>query len=742
MSEPAGDGKDQRRAGFRVRLKRRLIPFVQQTTNADCGAACLTMTLRYFGKDIRLETVRSIVTAQRDATDASQLLQAARWFGLRGRGVTIEIDHLRYLEPGAILHWEFRHFVVFEKLKRDSVVIVDPGIGRRRVSLEEFGRSFTGVALMLEPSASFETGSGDRPTTWRYVRKILGQRQVLFRITLTSLLLQCFALALPLLTGVVVDRVIPRGDLSLLRVLGLGCLILVVFQFLTSLIRSYLFLYLRAFLDARLTRDFLDHLADLPYAFFQSRSTGDLIMRLNSNSAVREMLTSGALSAIMDGSLVSLYLILLFATSPALGSLVVSLGLARVGLFLLTRRRQRELMAQELQCQARSQGYQVQLLAGIEVLKASGAEHRAVEHWTNLFFDVLNVNLVRGRLNALVESTMTALGVFSGLAILLFGAFLVLEGRLTLGTMLAMSALAAGFLGPLSALLATAQNLQLVGSYIERIDDVLSHPVEQDPSRVRPAGKLEGRITLRSVSFRYGPHTKMALEDVSFDVRPGQFVAIVGRSGSGKSTLASVIVGLYPPTSGTVQYDGVDLTELDIRSVRRQIGIVPQRTYLFGSTIRANIALADPTLRWDEIFRAARIAEIHDDIERMPLKYETILGDAGTSLAGGQTQRIALARALAQRPSILLLDEATSDLDAVTEQRIQANLAALRCTRIVIAHRLSTIRDADTILVLDDGRIVEQGRHDDLVALGGIYAQLVSAQDSRPASKADLETTA
>ncbi len=430
----------------------------------------------------------------------------------------------------------------------------------------------------------------------------------------------------------------------------------------------------------------------------------------------------------LDGLMVTLYLVLLFLASPALGFLVLGLGLLRIGLFLLTRKKQRELMSRSLEKEARSQSYQVNMLAGIETLKAAGAEHRSIEQWSHLFVDVLNISLDRGRLSAIVDSTLSALGTASPLVVLLFGATQVLQGHMSLGTMLAMNALATGFLTPLSTLVQTAFQLQLLGSYLDRIEDVLETPREQDAAKVRPAAKLKGAIELSGVNFRYGPASPLVVQDVSLDVPPNRFVALVGPSGAGKSTLANLLAGLYQASEGKILFDGQDLAELDLRSVRRQVGVVPQHPYLFGVSIRANIVLSDPSLPLSRAVEAAKIAHIHDDILAMPMGYETVLADGGTSLSGGQRQRLALARALVHRPPILLLDEATSALDTATERLIQHELETLQSTRIVIAHRLSTIRYADLILVMQDGRIVEQGRHDDLLAKGGVYATLVAAQ--------------
>jgi ABC-type bacteriocin/lantibiotic exporter with double-glycine peptidase domain len=383
-------------------------------------------------------------------------------------------------------------------------------------------------------------------------------------------------------------------------------------------------------------------------------------------------------------------------------------------------------MAQNLEVEAKARGFEVELLTGIETLKTMGGERRALERWSELFVDVLNVSIARGRLGALADAMTEMLRLGSPFVILGYGALQVLDGRLTLGTMLGLGALAAAFLGPLSRLVSSAMQLQLLGTYLERINDVLDTAPEQERRKFQPAPPLRGHIALDGVSFRYKPVAPMAVTDVSIRIEPGQMVAIVGRSGAGKSTLASLLCGLYLPTAGRIAFDEIDLKDMDLRSVRQQLGVVTQGSYLFGTSIRANIALADPQLPMEAVIEAAKLAQIHDEIAAMPMGYDTLLIDRGASLSGGQRQRLALARALVHRPAILLLDEATSALDTLTERQVQQALASLRSTRIVIAHRLSTIMDADLILVMDGGRLVEVGTHEQLSAAGGIYTSLVS----------------
>ncbi|WP_428263305.1 peptidase domain-containing ABC transporter [Haliangium sp.] len=718
-------------AKLRWRGRSRRIPYVQQLEAADCGAACLSMVLGYYGRHVRLDDLREAMGVGRDGANALVILRTAESYGLRGRGLKLEIEALHFLPPASILHWGFNHFVVFERVTRHGVHIVDPAGGRRFIPMERFRRQFTGVAIELNPSEAFKVGAADKSFVWSYLSQLMSEHRVLARVVMTSVLLRVFALAVPLLTGFIVDRVVPRSDLHLLTVIGSGLAAMVLFQFFSALIRAHLLLQLRTNLDTKMTLGFVDYLVDLPYMFFQRRAEGDLMMRVNSNATIRELLTSNSLSALLDGSLVLIYLVLIFALSTTIGGLVLALGCVQITIFVLSRRRYRELMAQGLEAQAQAQSYLVQLLGGIETLKAMGAEHRAVEHWSDLFVDELNVSLQRGRLAALVESLMDSLRTASPLLILAIGAALVLDGSLSLGTMLALNALAISFLTPLSSLVSSAIQLQLLASYVERIDDVFSSEPEQDRDKTAQAPRLRGHVRLDQVSFRYTPQTPLVVREVSLDIPPGTSVAIVGKSGSGKSTLAKLLLGLYPPTEGQIFYDDKNLAELDLRSVRQQLGIVPQNPYIFANSLRANIALGNPRIPLRRIQDAARQACIHEVIHAMPMGYETLVGSGGGSLSGGERQRLALARALVNEPAILLLDEATSALDAKTEATVIANLERQRSTRVVIAHRLSTIVNADLILVMDQGRVVEQGSHAELMAKRGTYSELVAAQTQR-----------
>lgn len=708
---------------------RRRIPEIQQMTAMDCGAACLAMVLGYHGRPTRVEELRVALPSGRDGLSAAALVKAARHFNLRGQGIRVDIDDLEYLPRGAVLHWNFNHFVVFESLRRDGVAVVDPAFGRRTVPMEDFRRSFTGVAVVLDPSEDFETRAAPKSIRWRYLRHVLAGRGDWGRIAATSLLLQVFALALPVFTGLVIDRIVPRADHHLLLVIGCAIALALAFSLLNLLVRGHLLLELRTRFDAKLSISLVEHLIELPHQFFQQRRTGDLMMRLGSNAQIRDLLTTGTLSALLEGTMVVLYLAILLAASPGLGLLSLGLGAIQLGVFLMQARRARELFRRSLEVQARTLSYQSEMLHGMETLKAMGAEQRAAERWASLFVEMLNVGLERGRLLNLTEAALGTLRLGSPLVILAFGASAVLHGEMSLGTMMAVNALAAGFLAPLGNLAGTATQIQQLDGYFERIEDIFRAPREQEPSSACRCPTLSGRVSLERVSFRYSPAAPYAVRDATIEIAPGEFVAIVGRTGCGKSTLANLLIGLIQPSEGRVLYDGANLRELDVRELRRQIGVVTQHAYLFAGTIRSNISLGDPAVSPGAIIEAAKAASIHDDILAMPMGYDTPLADAGGLLSGGQRQRVALARALVGKPRLLLLDEATSALDPLTEKAVYGCLASLDCTRMVIAHRLSTIAAASQVLVMDAGRIVERGRHAELMDRDSLYRTMVRAQE-------------
>jgi HlyB family type I secretion system ABC transporter len=721
---------------------RRRVPVMLQMSAVECGAACLAMILNFHGRKTRVSDCREKCGVGRDGATALSIARAARGYGLRVRAHSVELRDFGQVQLPAVVHWNFNHFVVVERWSARSVTIVDPAMGRRRLSAGEFSAGFTGVVLTFQPGVQFERRQRWAGTTWTsylpYMLQTPGALTTMSQVMGASVMLQILGLALPVFTKVLIDYILPVRIGSLLTMLGLGVVVLVLSQMVVSFLRASLLIYLQARVDSRVMLSFFEHLLTLPFSFFQQRSSGDLLMRLASNTVIREMLTSQSISTILDGTLVIVYLGILLVVSPMFGLIVLAIGVVQVSVLAGTTVRVHGLMQRELAAQADSQSYLVQALSGIATLKASGSEDRSLDFWSNLFFTYQSVSLQRSYLSSIIETTLMGLRTFSPLLLLWFGASRVIDGTMSLGTLLALNALAGGFLSALAMLVSNGQRFQLVKAHLDRISDVLEAEPEQDIHAVQSPPPLKGSLEIRNVSFQYDPNAPLVLRDVSLRVEPGQKIALVGRTGSGKSTLIKLLLGLYKPTSGQILYDGLSLESLNYREVRHQMGVVLQESFLFSGSIRENILFNDPALPLERAAEAAGLAVMHDEIIRMPMNYETLVAEGGSGLSGGQRQRLSIARALAHRPALLLLDEATSHLDAVTEQLVEAQLNRLSCTRVVVAHRLSTVRDAELIVVLDEGAIVEQGSHEELIARHGYYEALVHHQMG---SEADRQVT-
>jgi ATP-binding cassette, subfamily B, bacterial len=720
-------------------VAKKAVEFVAQLTPTDCGAASLASVLAMFGKHVPIHEVRNVLGGGRNGVTAKQLLAAARHFGLSARAVQIEPNKLKYLPPASILHWNLAHFVVYQKSNAKLVEIMDPAIGKRRVPMQEAAKALSGVALVFEPSQGFVPEAPRRRVRFkRYAAWMFSVRKVWGRILATSFFLQILALSGPSLMTVLVDKVVPRGDKQLLYLLAAGFLMIASFSFLSSLLRSRLLLELRTKVEARMSFDFLEHLVSLPYAFFQQRTTGDLMMRMSSQIAIRELLTSGALSALLDGVLVCLYFVLLMGAAPVLALVALGIAALQVLLYLVASRRTGQLMIESLAAQSRLEAYQVEMLAGIEALKSMGATDRSLARWSDLYVNTLNRSIAKERLDGSFGTLLGTLRILGPVCLMLTGAYKVLEGSLSLGVMLGLAALGSGFLDPIANLVGTGMKLSQLRGYMERIEDVLETPPEarrkpSNPERNVPA-PLAGSIRVSDLFFKYPSEPTYTLQHLTFVAEPGECVAIVGPSGSGKSTLARLLAGLYEPASGSIAFDGRDMRTWDLHALRERLGIVTQDTRLFSGTIRDNVSLFDPMIPIEEVEAACRKACLDEAIQQMPMGYDTMLADGGSSLSGGQRQRLSLARALVRKPSVLILDEATSALDAITERAVQENLRALRCTRIIVAHRLSTVVEADKIMVLERGKLVGVGRHAELMTQCATYRDLVHSQSEAAGS--------
>ncbi|HEX4203978.1 MAG TPA: peptidase domain-containing ABC transporter [Ktedonobacteraceae bacterium] len=709
---------------------RRHVPQRLQMSAIECGAACIAMLLSYHGRRTGVAEVNERCGTGRDGLSAQRIVHVAREYGLCVRAIALPDNDLRFVRLPAIVHWDFNHFVVVERWAPKRVIILDPALGRRSISAEEFDVGFTGIVILLEPGEHFERRRAFlNSKVPAYVTSCIKQAPWAFvQIFVASLLLQLFGLGIPLLTKVVVDQIIPFRMQSVMPLVGAGILILLLSQMVTSLLRTVLLVYLEARIDQYIMLQFFEHLLQLPLCFFQRRSSGDILSRLNSNTVIRDTLSQQLVSTVLDGGFILVYLAILLWQSQTFGLLVLGIGLLQIILLICTNRHIYDLSMAELVADGKSQGYETEAITGIVTLKAAGAEQRTLQRWSNLFFDQLNISVRLNTFSSCIDIVMTTLLSFAPLALLWIGVLEVIHGQMQVGTMLALIALASEFLTPLSSLVTSAQSLQLVHAHLQRITDVMEAEPEQHMQGIQQPPKLSGNITLDRVHFHYDAQLPDVLHDISIDIQAGQKVAIVGRTGSGKSTLGKLLLGLHLPTQGEILYDGIPLHSLNYQAVRAQFGAVMQEAAVFSGSVRQNIAFNNPDIEMERIVQAAQIVELHDDIISMPMQYETLVSERGSVLSGGQRQRLALARALVYAPKILLLDEATSSLDVETEHFIAQHIKSLACTQIIIAHRLSTIRNADIILVLDQGTIVESGTHKELVACNGYYSRLIQRQ--------------
>lgn len=710
---------------FPLRLRR--VPFIPQMEINECGAACLAMVLAHHGHHGSLAEVRQACGVSRDGATALALIRAARQYGLESEGAQVEPSDLHGLPLPAILHWDFAHFVVLERASATRFDVVDPATGPRRIGAEELARHFTGVVLCFAPGDSFRRRPRGRPSLARYRRVFLESLPGLLQILAASLALQLVGLVLPVANQLLVDRVVLPHQEAWLWGLAFGLGGAVLGRALLTLVRSYVIQGIQAALDLRLLAAFLDHLLRLPLAFFLQRHAGDLAGRARGSTAIRVLLGSQAVAALLDGLLLLAYAALMLVYDAALGLVVIGVGLARVVLYLAVRRRNQQLLASELNAGGLEDAAIVEALSDLEATKASGAESRMVQRWGHRMASRVNHSLERRRLDISGGQGTTLLQGLATAAVLLIGGEAVLAQRMTLGTFASFLALQGLFLVPFEALLTSAGLLQLALRHLARLDDVLETAPE--PSGLASPVRLRGEIELREVSFAYGPGAPEVLHRVSLRAHPGEKVAIVGSSGSGKSTLAQLLLGMHRPTEGRILLDGRELADHDLPWVRRQLGVVLQDTFLFDDTVRANLTLHDDALPLQRLRAAAAVACVDGVIEALPGAYGGRVGENGSLLSGGQRQRLSLARALAHDPAVLVLDEATSSLDLQAEQRLHANLAALRCTRVVIAHRIATVRDADRILVLEGGRLVQEGSYRELVSTPGPFQRLARAAE-------------
>jgi ATP-binding cassette subfamily B protein len=714
------------------RLSKRY-PFFEQQSASDCGAACLVMVSRYWGKRFGINRLRDLANVNRSGSSLRGLTAAAESLGFATRPVKASFDKLAQQTLPAIAHWEGKHYVVVYEIGKKRVIVGDPAFGQRTLTPSEFKAGWTGYALLLQPTGLLKETEDEGIPFWQFFDLVKPHSQVLLEVFIASVLIQVFGLITPLFTQLLLDRVIVQGSTLTLNAVGLGLLIFGLFRVAINGLRQYLLDHTANRISVSLLVGFIKHTFRLPLAFFESRYVGDIVSRVQENQKIQRFLTGEALSIGLDLLTVFIYVALMFWYSWQMALFSLAIVPPFILLALIATPFLRRISREVFNASAKENSYLIQSLTGIRSIRSMAIEQTVRWHWEELLNQLIKKTFAGQIISNQLQIFSSTIQTLVSTGLLWFGAWMVIQNQLTIGQLVAFNMLLGNVIQPFQRLIVLWNQLQEVIVSTERINDVLEAEPEEDlqhQSR-QSLSALRGHIRFENVTFRYHPESDInVLENLSFEILPEQTIAVVGRSGSGKTTLSKLVLGLYPPTDGKVLVDGQDVTSISLRSLRSQIGVVDQDTFLFGGTIRENISIAHPEASLEEVIEAARLAGADEFIKLMPMGYETQIGEAGGMLSGGQRQRLAIARALLGNPSFLVLDEATSHLDAESERIIQNNLKKILQgrTSLIIAHRLSTVRHADLILVLDRGVLVESGSHEQLIAQRGHYFYLNQQQ--------------
>ncbi|MFD4721313.1 NHLP family bacteriocin export ABC transporter peptidase/permease/ATPase subunit [Streptomyces sp. NPDC087659] len=698
----------------------------------ECGAAALAMVLGHYGRHVPLEELRIACGVSRDGSRASNILKAARSYGLQAKGMQMEPAALAGVRPPAILFWEFNHYVVHDgmgrRLGRRGVHINDPDKGRRFVSMEDFDTSFTGVVLVFEPGDGFRRG-GRRPGVLRSVpARLRGTTGTLVAALLASLLLVAVGAALPALSRTYIDMYLVGRQTSLLGVLFASMAAMVALTAVLTGLQQANLLRGRVISSTLSSARFFRHLLRLPVTFFGQRSPADLVQRLQSNDAVAETLARDLTAFGVDGIVVVLYALLLWTYDPQLtvvGVLVALLNVVAMRIVVRLRATRTQKLRADSARLTNTSYTGIQL---IETMKATGGENGYFRRWAGQHAITLEEQQRLGVPSAALAVVAPTLATLNSALILWIGGLRAVEGHISIGLLVAFQALVTRFTAPITRLNGMASRIQDFAADVARLKDVENFPADGLYTRPEPPAstrRLRGHVTLENITFGYSPLDKPLLTGFSLSVGPGSQVALVGGSGSGKSTVSRLIAGLYSPWEGVIRIDGRRLDEIPRGALAASVSFVDQEVFLFEGTVRDNVALWDPSITDEAVVDALKDAQLYDVVARRPGGVHGRVEQDGRNFSGGQRQRLEIARALVRRPSVLVLDEVTSALDAETEQLIIDSLRRRGCACVVIAHRLSTVRDSDEIVVLDHGTVVERGRHEELVARGGAYAELV-----------------
>lgn len=709
--------------------KRRL-PVIRQAEVAECGLACLAMIACYHGYKTNLNSLRLRHSVSLKGSTLNGLITTAERMGMSSRALRVGLDSIDHLQTPCVLHWNMNHFVVLKSVRGGRYLIHDPALGAQRYTRDEVSAKFTGIALELQPNSGFvEREDRKMMRLTDMLGKVTGLKKVLAQTLILSVIVQVFVLAAPFYMQLVVDEVLTKFDTDLLVVLALGFGILMLIKEAASALRGYVILYISNMLGYQMVSNLFRHLLRLPLHWYEKRHVGDILSRFSSTQPIRDLFTEGLVAVFIDGLMAVSTLILIFAYSAVLGIVVLGASALYLILRLTLYKPLRQRIAAQIAASAHEQSVFIESVRGIQSIKIFGHEAERQSHWQNKYADVINSSVKVGKLKIGFNAANGLLFGVENTVVIYLGATMVVDGSLTVGMLYAFMAYKREFVEKVSMLIERLIEFRLLGLHLERIADIGLAPPESDVQRngssvalIDNQSELPGKIVIADVSFRYGEGESLVLNDVSLEINPGEMIAFVGPSGCGKSTLLKLLLGLFEPEAGVVNYKGMSLARFGHAEYRQRIGTVMQDDTLLAGSLADNIAFfaAEPDL--PKVKRCAENAMIHSDIVAMPMGYDSLVGDMGGILSAGQRQRVLLARALYREPEILILDEGTANLDTATEASIISMLEHLEMTRICVAHREAMIMACDRIVLLQGGKLHELDKEQMFSASGNPQA--------------------